>query len=332
MKATKVISIFTAAMMLAAFTGCSNDTASVSDSSSASADNSSNVSKTESPAEESKTDSSSSADTSSEDSKATLTDDITVISREEGSGTRGAFVELMGIEQENDKGEKEDMTTENAEITSSTSVVLQSVADNKDAIGYISLGSLNDTVKAIKVDGVEPSVEDILNGSYAVARPFVVCYKEGELSELAADFMTFIMSEQGQAIITDNGYISEGNDGAYTGSGMSGSLTLSGSTSVSPVMEKIADAYKEINPDTVIEVQQTGSGAGITAATEGACDLGMSSRALKDTELEKGLTAKTIANDGIAVIVNHENPVDDLTSEQIMKIYTGEITNWADLG
>lgn len=326
MKATKVISILTAAMMLTAFAGCSNGTTSEygsSDSSASSADNSS---------KESKSDSSAAADNSSEVTKATLTDDITVISREEGSGTRGAFVELMGIQQENDKGEKEDMTTENAEITSSTSVVLQSVADNKDAIGYISLGSLNDTVKAIKVDGVEPSVEDILNGSYAVARPFVVCYKEGELSELAADFMTFIMSEQGQAIITDNGYISEGNDGAYTGSGMSGSLTLSGSTSVSPVMEKIADAYKEINPDTVIEVQQTGSGAGITAATEGACDLGMSSRALKDTELEKGLTAKTIANDGIAVIVNHENPVDDLTSEQIMKIYTGEITNWADLG
>ncbi len=326
MKATKVISILTAAMMLTAFAGCSNGTTSEygsSDSSASSADNSS---------KESKSDSSAAADNSSEETKATLTDDITVISREEGSGTRGAFVELMGIQQENDKGEKEDMTTENAEITSSTSVVLQSVADNKDAIGYISLGSLNDTVKAIKVDGVEPSVEDILNGSYAVARPFVVCYKEGELSELAADFMTFIMSEQGQAIITDNGYISEGNDGAYTGSGMSGSLTLSGSTSVSPVMEKIADAYKEINPDTVIEVQQTGSSAGITAATEGACDLGMSSRALKDTELEKGLTAKTIANDGIAVIVNHENPVDDLTSEQIMKIYTGEITNWADLG
>ena len=326
MKATKVISILTAAMMLTAFAGCSNGTTSEygsSDSSASSADNSS---------KESKSDSSAAADNSSEETKATLTDDITVISREEGSGTRGAFVELMGIQQENDKGEKEDMTTENAEITSSTSVVLQSVADNKDAIGYISLGSLNDTVKAIKVDGVEPSVEDILNGSYAVARPFVVCYKEGELSELAADFMTFIMSEQGQAIITDNGYISEGNDGAYTGSGMSGSLTLSGSTSVSPVMEKIADAYKEINPDTVIEVQQTGSSAGITAATEGACDLGMSSRALKDTELEKGLTAKTIANDGIAVIVNHENPVDVFTDTPTTKIYTGEITNWADLG
>ena len=325
MKATKVISILTAAMMLTAFAGCSNGTTSEygsSDSSASSADNSS---------KESKSDSSAAADNSSEETKATLTDDITVISREEGSGTRGAFVELMGIQQENDKGEKEDMTTENAEITSSTSVVLQSVADNKDAIGYISLGSLNDTVKAIKVDGVEPSVEDILNGSYAVARPFVVCYKEGELSELAADFMTFIMSEQGQAIITDNGYISEGNDGAYTGSGMSGSLTLSGSTSVSPVMEKIADAYKEINPDTVIEVQQTGSGAGITAAAEGACDLGMSSRALKDSELEKGLTAKNIANDGIAVIINHENPVDDLSSEQIMKIYTGEINRWDEL-
>lgn len=310
--------------MLTAFAGCSNSTTS-SSGSSAQGTSSESASAQESAAD------TSSESTTSENTPTALTDDITVISREEGSGTRGAFVELMGIEQENADGNKEDMTTENAEITQSTSVVLQSVADNKDAIGYISLGSLNDSVKAIKVDGVEPTVDDILNGSYAVARPFVVCYKEGELNDLAADFMTFIMSDQGQAIISENGYISVGSEGEYTGSGMSGNLTLSGSTSVSPVMEKIADAYKAINPDTVIAVQQTGSGAGITAASEGACDLGMSSRALKDTELEKGLTAKTIANDGIAVIVNLENPVEGLTSEQIMNIYTGCTTNWAEL-
>ncbi len=327
MKATKVISILTTAAMLVAFAGCSNSTTS-------SSENTQGTSSESAPAQN---DADSVADNSadsaaSDDNTAALTDDITVISREEGSGTRGAFVELMGILQKNADGNEEDMTTEDAEITQSTSVVLQSVADNKDAIGYISLGSLNDSVKAIKVDGVEASVDDILNGSYAVARPFVVCYKEGELNELAADFMTFIMSDQGQAIISENGYISVGSEGEYTGSNMKGNLTLSGSTSVSPVMEKIADAYKAINPDTVIAVQQTGSGAGITAASEGACDLGMSSRALKDTELEKGLIAKTIANDGIAVIVNLENPVEGLTSEQIKNIYTGEITNWAELG
>lgn len=322
MKATKVISILAAAAMMASFAGCSNGTT----SSSAGTQGTSSES---APAQNSADNTSGSA---ASESTAALTDDITVISREEGSGTRGAFVELMGILQKNADGNEEDMTTENAEITQSTSVVLQSVADNKDAVGYISLGSLNDSVKAIKVDGVEPSVEDILNGSYSVARPFVVCYKEGELNDLAADFMTFIMSNQGQAIISENGYISVGSEGEYTGSGMKGDLTLSGSTSVSPVMEKIADAYKAINPDAVIAVQQTGSGAGITAASEGACDLGMSSRALKDTELAKGLTAKTIANDGIAVIVNLENPVEGLTSGQIRDIYTGSITNWAELG
>lgn len=322
MKATKVISILAAAAMMASFAGCSNGTT----SSSAGTQGTSSES---APAQNSADNTSGSA---ASESTAALTDDITVISREEGSGTRGAFVELMGILQKNADGNEEDMTTENAEITQSTSVVLQSVADNKDAVGYISLGSLNDSVKAIKVDGVEPSVEDILNGSYSVARPFVVCYKEGELNDLAADFMTFIMSDRGQAIISENGYISVGSEGEYTGFGMKGDLTLSGSTSVSPVMEKIADAYKAINPDAVIAVQQTGSGAGITAASEGACDLGMSSRALKDTELAKGLTAKTIANDGIAVIVNLENPVEGLTSGQIRDIYTGSITNWAELG
>lgn len=327
MKATKVISILTTAAMLVAFAGCSNNTTSSSDNAQS---NSSESAPAQNNADSTADNTADSA--ASDNAAATLTDDITVISREEGSGTRGAFVELMGILQKNADGNEEDMTTENAEITQSTSVVLQSVADNKDAIGYISLGSLNDSVKAIKVDGVEPSVDDILNGSYAVARPFVVCYKEGGLNELAADFMTFIMSDRGQAIISENGYISVGSEGEYTGSNMKGNLTLSGSTSVSPVMEKIADAYKAINPDTVIAVQQTGSGAGITAASEGACDLGMSSRALKDTELAKGLTAKTIANDGIAVIVNLENPVEGLTSEQIKNIYTGEITNWAELG
>ena len=224
------------------------------------------------------------------------------------------------------------ISREDAEISQSTSVVLQSVKDDVDAIGYISLGSLNDTVKAIKVDGVEPTVDDILAGSYKVARPFVIAVREGDLSELGADFVKFIMSDEGQAIVEQEKYISVGSNGAYTSSGLTGKVVLSGSTSVSPVMEVLADAYKELNSGVDIEVQQTGSGAGITAVTEGACDIGMSSRALKDEELANGLTATTIANDGIAVIVNTENPVDNLTSEQIMNIYTGNINSWKEIG
>ena len=326
MRTKKLITLLTALCVSAAFAGCSS-----SGESSVASDSSSSTAAVNSQADADST--TASADVSqATDTTSSFDADITVISREEGSGTRGAFVELMGIEQENEDGDTEDMTTENAEITQSTSVVLQSVADNEAAIGYISLGSLNDSVKAISVDGVEPTVENILAGEYAVSRPFVICYKAEELSELATDFMTFIMSSDGQTIISDNGYISVDSEAAaYEGSGMSGSLTLSGSTSVSPVMEKLADAYKEINPNVTIAVQQTGSGAGITAATEGACEIGMSSRDLKDEELANGLTATTIANDGIAVIVNHSNPVDNLTTEQIMSIYTGSITNWADL-
>ena len=257
-----------------------------------------------------------------------LDTDITVISREEGSGTRGAFVELMGIED--DDG---DHTTEMAEISNSTSVVTQTVAGNPAAIGYISLGSLNDTVKAVAVDGVEATVENIKAGSYAVSRPFEICYKEENLADLGRDFLSFIMSADGQAIIAEEGYIAmDENAEAYTGSGMSGTLSLNGSTSVSPVMEVLAEAYRGINPDVTIDIQQTGSGAGITATIDGSCEIGMSSRALKEEELAEGLTEQQIALDGIAVIVNLDNGVADLSSEQIRQIFVGEITNWADLG
>lgn len=263
-----------------------------------------------------------------EEPAATLDTEITVISREEGSGTRGAFIELMGIED--DDG---DHTVETAEISNSTSVVTQTVAGNPSAIGYISLGALNDTVKAIKVDGVEPSVDNVKGGSYAVSRPFEICYKEENLTDLGRDFIAFIMSADGQKIIADEGYIAV-DDGAaaYTGSGMSGNLSLNGSTSVSPVMEVLAEAYRAINPDVTIDIQQTGSGAGITATMDGSCEIGMSSRALKDEELAEGLTEQQIAVDGIAVIVNLENGVEDLTSEQIRQIFVGEITGWAQLG
>ena len=256
-----------------------------------------------------------------------MTGQISVISREEGSGTRGAFVELMGIVDDSDN----DITTIDAEITNSTSVMLTTVAGNKQSIGYVSLGSLSDDVKAVKVDGVEASVDDIKNGSYSVSRPFLVAYKDGQLSELAQDYLKYILSADGQAIISENGYISVSDSAeAYTASGLSGKLVLAGSTSVSPVMEKLADAYKALNPDVTIEIQQTGSGAGITSAIEGVCDFGMSSRELKESEAAE-LKADQIALDGIAVIVNNENPTDDISSENIKNIYLGEVTNWEDV-
>lgn len=255
-----------------------------------------------------------------------MTGAISVISREEGSGTRGAFVELMGVVDEDDN----DITTVNAEITNSTSVMLTTVAGNPAAIGYVSLGSLSDEVKAIKVDGVAATVEDINNGTYKVARPFLVAYKDGSLTDVAQDFLNFIMSDDGQAIVNEEGYISVAEGNTYTASGMSGRIVLAGSTSVSPVMEVLADAYKALNPDVTIEIQQTGSGAGITSAIEGVCDFGMSSRALTDEEAAE-LVNTQIATDGIAVVVNNENPVEDMTSDQIKGIYLGEITDWSEI-
>ncbi len=258
---------------------------------------------------------------------AAFSGEITVVSREEGSGTRGAFVELMGVET--DEG---DMTVDTAEISNSTSVVSQTVAGNPYAIGYISMGALGDTVKALKVDGVEATVENVKAGSYAVSRPFAICYKEANLTELGSDFVSFIMSAEGQKIISEEGYIAiEDAAESYTGSGMSGTLSLNGSTSVSPVMEVLAEAYRAYNPDVTIDIQQTGSGAGITATIDGSCEIGMSSRALKDEELAEGLTELTIAMDGIAVIVNLENTTESLTSEQIRQIFVGEVTTWDEI-
>ena len=224
-----------------------------------------------------------------------------------------------------------DRTVDTAEISNSTSVVTQSVAGNDAAIGYISLGSLDDTVKAVKVDGVEATVDNIKSGDYKIQRPFNIVTK-GEVKELPADFIKFIMSKDGQKIIEDEGYISvNDNAEAYKASGLKGSITLAGSTSVSPVMEVLADKYKELNSGVTIEIQQTGSGAGIQSTTEGVCDIGMASRELKDEETSQGLKSEEIALDGIAVIVNKDNGVEDLSMDQIMKIFTGEITNWADV-
>lgn len=255
---------------------------------------------------------------------------ITVVSREDGSGTRGAFVELMGIEEKDAEGNKVDRTINTAEITNSTSVMMTTIAGNKSAIGYISLGSLNDTVKAIKVDGVEASVENVKNGSYKVSRPFNIATM-GEVSEVAQDFIKFIMSEEGQAVVEEAGYISQGNTGSYVGGNVEGKITVAGSSSVTPVMEKLKEAYMAINPNVSIEVQQSDSSTGMNSTIEGVCDIGMASRELKDSEIEAGLECQAIALDGIAVVVNNESEIDELSSEQIKKIYTGEITKWSEI-
>ncbi len=255
---------------------------------------------------------------------------ITVVSREDGSGTRGAFIELFGIEQKNDAGEKIDYTTEDAEITNSTSVMMTTIAGNRQAIGYVSLGSLNDTVKAVKIDGAEATVDNIKSGVYKIARPFNIATKEG-LSETAADFVSFILSEQGQQVVEENHYISRGNNGAYEPSGLKGKVVVAGSSSVTPVMEKLKEAYVTLNPDVTIEVQQSDSTTGMTSAIEGVCDIGMASRELKDSETGAGLTATVIAMDGIAVIVNNDSPIAELSSENVKAIFTGEVTDWEDV-
>lgn len=254
--------------------------------------------------------------------------EIYVISREAGSGTRGAFVELLDILD----ADGNDAIVGSAEKVTSTSTVISTVVGNKNAIGYISLGSLNDSVKILSIDGVEATVENVKNGTYKVVRPFNICYKEGELSEVASDFVKFIMSAQGQQIISDNGYISaDDNAKTYTASGLTGKVTIAGSTSVAPVMEKLADAYKKLNSGVNIEVQQSGSGAGIQAAGAGACDIGMSSRDLKASELET-LVSEKIADDGVVVIVNKENVISAVTSEEIKNIYLGNIRDWSEIG
>ena len=273
--------------------------------------------------------SSNSGDSESSDSG----ESINVVSREDGSGTRGAFVELFGVEQEDENGETVDMTTESASITNSTAVMMTTVAGDANAIGYISLGSLDDSVKAVEIDGAEATVDNVKSGDYKVSRPFnVVTNSNTELSDVAQDFMNFILSSDGQAVVAEEGYIPLDGGEAYTASNLSGTVTVAGSSSVTPVMEKLAEAYQALNPDVTIEVNQSDSTTGVTSAIEGACDLGMASRDLKDSETSEGAQATVIATDGIAVIVNPESAVEDLTSDQVKQIFTGEITSWSEIG
>ena len=256
---------------------------------------------------------------------------ITVVSREDGSGTRGAFVELFGIEQKNEQGEKVDYTTLEASITNSTSVMLTTIAGNKNAIGYISLGSLNDTVKAIAINGAYASVENIKNGSYQAARPFNIATL-AEVSVVAEDFINYIMSAEGQAIVEEAGYISIAEQAEhYQGGAVSGKVVVAGSSSVTPVMEKLAEAYEQANTGVTVEIQQSDSTTGMNFTIDGVCDIGMASRALKESEIAKGLIGLPIAMDGIAVIVNNDNAVEGLTDEQVKQIFMGEVTDWSQL-
>ena len=273
-----------------------------------------------------------SSDSSSADSKSSDWDssnDITIVSREDGSGTRGAFIELFGIEEKKD-GEKVDMTTDDAQITNSTSVMLTTVAGDDYAIGYVSLGSLNDSVKALKIDGAEATADNIENGSYKVSRPFNIAVKKDLDNEVAKDFMAYIMSTEGQEIVSNEKYIPVSDVEAYAGSKPSGKCVVGGSSSVSPLMEKLIEAYKKVNPNADTELQTSDSTTGMTSTIEGSYDIGMASRELKDDEASE-LEATVIATDGIAVIVNKANTADELSADQVKSIYVGDVTTWDEV-
>ena len=318
-----IVAMMIMAMTAASVAGCgssSNDTAAAESTTDAAADT----------AEDSTADA---ADTTAADDTAaagSMSGAITVLSREDGSGTRGAFIELFGIEQKDADGNKVDNTIDSAEITNSTSVMMTTVAGNKNAIGYVSLGSLDENqVKAVLIDGAQATAENVKDGTYKVSRPFNIATK-GEPTGLAKDFIDYILSEEGQAVVEENGYVSEGNTGAFEGTGAEGKITVGGSSSVTPVMEKLKEAYAAVNPNATIEVQQSDSTTGMTSTIDGTYDIGMASRELKDEEAAE-LTGQVIALDGIAVIVNKENTIDELTSEDVLNIYTGATTDWSKI-
>lgn len=256
---------------------------------------------------------------------------INVISREDGSGTRSAFVELFGVEEKDANGEKIDRTKADASVTNSTAVMMTNVANDPNAIGYLSLGSLDDSVKAVKIDNVDATADNVKNGTYAVSRPFNIVTKDS-VSEVAQDFIDFILSADGQKIVEDNKYTaSVDNAKAFKTKAPTGKLVIAGSSSVSPVMEALKEAYLAINTNAEIEIQTSDSTTGVNSAKEGICDIGMASRELKDEEKSAGLTATVIAIDGIAVIVNDSNPIETMTKDQVKSVYVGETTDWSQL-
>ena len=278
----------------------------------------------------------SSAEASSVESAAPAADafdtaqDIAVFTREDGSGTRGAFIELTGVEQKDADGKKVDMTTEAAAVQSSTNGVMTAVANDATAIGYISLGSLNDTVKAVTVDGVKAGADTVKDGSYTLARPFNIVTNGDATDPVAVDFIAYCLSADGQALATDKGYIgSEGE--AFTSAQPAGKIVVGGSTSVAPLMEKLVEAYKTVNPNAEIEHLTTDSTTGVSGALDGSYTIGLASRDLKDSETEAGAKATVLAMDGIAVVVNPENPIENLTVDQIKSIYVGEVTTWDEV-
>ena len=268
-------------------------------------------------------------ETTGDAGQATNDAEISVVSREDGSGTRGAFVELFGVQDE-ENGEKIDMTTMEANIVNSTAIVMTSVSGDENAIGYCSLGSLNDTVKGIKIDGVEPTVENINNGTYKIARPFNIA-TNGTPSEITQDFINYILSEDGQKVVEENGYIKASDATTFKSNGATGKIVIAGSSSVTPVMEKLSEAYKAVNTGAEIEIQESDSTTGMTTAIDKTCDIGMASRELKDSEKEAGLTATVIAKDGIVVIVNKNNVIDNMTKEQVNDVFRGNILTWGEV-
>ena len=320
-----IVMLMIAAMAVGALAGCGGSNSAASDNTSSSNGTSTEATSTpEASSESTGSDSASSAD--SGDSTASYSGPINVVSREDGSGTRSAFTELFEIEVDG-----EDMTTQAAQVTNNTSVMMTTVGGDASSIGYISLGSLDDTVvKAVQIDGVDPTVENVLAGDYTVSRPFNIVTAEG-VSESAQDFINYILSTEGQAIVEEEGYIPLQDTEAYSGTGATEKITVAGSSSVSPVMEKLIEAYKGLYPDADIELNTSDSTTGVTNTIEGVCDIGMASRALKDDELSQGVTGTVIATDGIAVVVNLENPIDNLTTEQVQGIYMGEITDWSEI-
>lgn len=322
----RLLSVLLTAAMIAsmALTGCGSNAAATDDTAK-------DTAATETATPEADTTKAAASDEKEEKGSVTgATGDITVVSREDGSGTRGAFIELFGIEEKDASGEKVDNTTEDADITNSTSVMMTSIEGNVNAIGYISLGSLNDTVQAVKIDGAEATADNVKSGSYKIVRPFNIA-TNGDVSEAAQDFIDFIMSTEGQKVVSDNGYIAIDGVSAYAGSKPSGKVVVAGSSSVTPVMEKLKEAYTAVNADAEIEVQQSDSTTGMTSTADGICDIGMASRELKDSEIEAGLTPTVIAQDGIAVIVNKDSGITDLTSDQVKAIYTGTTTTWDEI-
>ena len=309
--------ILVAAMLLFALVGCSSTDEGNNDANNENENTENNETNNETPE---------TPDNSEEPEAAGMTGDITVCTREDGSGTRSAFIELMGIETDEDG----DRTINTAETTNSTGVMMTTVAGNVQAIGYISLGSLDDSVKAVSVNGVEPTVENILAGDYVVSRPFNIATLE-EVSDTTQDFINYILSTEGQAIIEEEGYIPLQETTPYENNSVAGDITVGGSSSVSPVMELLIEAYNEINPDVNITLQTQDSSTGMSNAASGVYDIGMASREVKDEEIAQGLVPTTIATDGIAVVVNNDNPTSDLTAEQICSIYIGEITTWDEL-